>query len=137
KTRTFIEVHECILCYSKSPLEDVQSPVSDERVLEFDNNKDAKYSKRGGYITQPLMTNSLDDRPSLQYSILYNGHTIKPRKQWVWSRERLEAAINNDEVVFKQMSDGTFSVRAKVYLRDEDGRVRKGKPLSLLNGPFN
>jgi adenine-specific DNA-methyltransferase len=79
----------------------------------------------------------LDDRENLQYDIEFDGEVISPRKQWVWSEERLLEAIENNEVVFKKKNDGEYSVRAKVYLKDEDGRIRKGKPLSLLNGPFN
>ena len=32
--------------------------------------------------------------------------------------------------------DSTYSVRAKKYLFDENGNIRRGKPLSILNGPF-
>lgn len=102
KTRTFIEVHEYILCYSKSLISDIQSPLTDEQLSEYEKNKDDKYNIRGGYITQPLMTTSLDDRKTLQYEIQYEGDVIKPRKQWVWSKERLEKAIKNDEVIFKK-----------------------------------
>ncbi len=137
KTKTFIDVHEYILCYSKTMVSDIQSTLSNEQMLEYEKNKDDKYAFRGGYITQPLMTKSLDDRKSLQYEITYNGETIKPRKQWVWRKERLEKAIGNNEIVFKKMNDGTFSVRAKVYLKDENGVVRKGKPLSFISGPYN
>jgi adenine-specific DNA-methyltransferase len=137
KTRTFIEVHEYILCYSKTAISDIQSTLSSEQMLEYEKNKDDNYSLRGGFITQPLMTSSLDDRKTLQYEITYCGEIIKPRKQWVWSKERLEQAINNNEVVFKKMNDGTYSVRAKVYLKDENGVVRKGKPLSFISGPYN
>ena len=137
KTRTFIEVHEYILCYSKTAISDIQSTLSSEQMLEYEKNKDDNYSLRGGFITQPLMTASLDDRKTLQYEITYCGEIIKPRKQWVWSKERLEQAISNNEVVFKKMSDGTYSVRAKVYLKDENGVVRKGKPLSFISGPYN
>ncbi|MEI6707177.1 MAG: site-specific DNA-methyltransferase [Methylococcales bacterium] len=137
KTRTFIDVHEYILCYSKTPVSDIQSTLSNEQMLEYEKNKDDKYSYRGGYITQPLMTKSLDDRKYLQYEIIYCGETIKPRKQWVWSKERLEQAISNDEVVFKKMNDGTYSVRAKIYLKDENEIIRKGKPLSFISEPYN
>ncbi len=108
-----------------------------DQIREYDKNRDDKYAKRGGYVTQPLMTNSLDDRSNLQYEIHYEGETIIPRKQWVWGKERLLEAINNNEVVFKKKQNGEYSVRAKVYLKDEGGKIRKGKPLSLLNGPFN
>jgi len=99
--------------------------------------QDEKYELRGGYVTQPLMTTSLDKRENLQYSIEHKGETIKPRKQWVWEKERLIQAINNNEIVIKKKKDGTFSVRAKVYLKDENGKIRNGKPLTILNGPFN
>ena len=82
------------------------------------------------------MTKSLADRPNLMYDIEYNGDIIHPRKQWVWSKERLEAAIRNNEVEFNKQKDGSYSVRAKKYLFDENGNIRRGKPLSILNGPF-
>jgi adenine-specific DNA-methyltransferase len=136
KTKGFIEVHEYILCYSKTEIYDVESELSVEQIDKY-NNIDEKHSIRGGFVTQPLMTNSLDDRHNLQYEIEYKGDTIKPRKQWVWEKERLLEAIKNDEVVIKKMKSGLYSVRAKVYLKDECGNIRKGKPISLLNGPFN
>jgi len=136
KTKGFIEVHEYILCYSKNPLKDIEAELTSAQIDEY-KNKDEKYPIRGGYVTQPLMTKSLDDRENLQYSIIYNGITIKPRKQWVWEETRLLEAIKNNEVVIKQKKNGTYSVRAKVYLKDENGVLRKGKPITVLNGPFN
>lgn len=136
KTRGFIEVHEYIFCYSKNPLKDIEAELTTEQINEF-KNKDEKYPIRGGFVTQPLMTKSLDDRENLQYSILHNGITIKPRRQWVWEETRLREAIKNNEVVIKEKKDGTYSVRAKVYLKDENGVIRKGKPITILNGPFN
>ena len=132
----FISVHEYILCYSKTPITDITSELDEEGQKSY-NKKDEKFSIRGGYMTQPLMTNSLGDRPNLMYTIEYNGTTIKPRKQWVWEKERLEKAIANNEVEFNLQKDGTYSVRSKSYLKDENGVLRRGKPLSLMNGPFN
>lgn len=137
KTKGFIEVHEYILCFSKKPISNIESVLNEDQMQAYEKNKDKNHSVRGGFVTQPLMTNSLDDRANLQYSIEYNGDTIVPRKQWVWGKERLLSAIEKDEVVFKKKSNGEYSVRAKVYLKDENGKLRKGKPLSLLNGPFN
>lgn len=136
KTKGFIEVHEYILCYSKSELINISSKLSEEQKA-FYNKKDEKYNKRGGYFTQPLMTTSMDDRKNLQYDIECDGDIIKPKKQWVWAKERLLKAIEENEVVIKKKDDGSYSVRYKVYLVDEQGNERKGKPLSLLNGPFN
>lgn len=132
----FISVHEYILCYSKNPINDLTSELDEEGQSVY-NKRDEKFAIRGGYMTQPLMTNSLGDRPNLMYPIEYKGHTIYPRKQWVWSKERLLDAIENNEVEFNQLKDGTFSVRSKAYLRDINGKIRRGKPTSLMNGPFN
>lgn len=137
KTKGFIEVHEYILCFGKNELIDIESELTKEQIEEYDMNKDEKYNLRGGFVTQPLMTNSLDDRKHLQYTIEYNGEKICPRKQWVWEKKRLLESIKNNEVVFKRKNDGQFSIRAKKYLKDEFGNIRRGKPLSLLNGPFN
>lgn len=135
KTIGFISVHEYILCYSKKPIFDLTSELDKEGQAAY-KKIDEKYDSRGGYLTQPLMTTSLGDRPNLMYDIVYNGDVISPRKQWVWSKERLEAAISNNEVEFNKQKDGTYSVRAKKYLIDEKGNMRRGKPISILNGPF-
>ena len=58
------------------------------------------------------------------------------RSSGVWAKERFEEAYKNDEIVINE-SGGKFSVRVKQYLRDDDGTERLGKPLSLMNGPFN
>lgn len=135
KTVGFISVHEYILCYTKKPISDITSELDKEGQAAY-KKTDEKFEIRGGYLTQPLMTTSLADRPNLMYDIEYNGDIIHPRKQWVWSKERLEAAISNNEVEFNKQKDGTYSVRAKKYLFDENGNIRRGKPLSILNGPF-
>ncbi|MCM1439436.1 MAG: site-specific DNA-methyltransferase [Roseburia sp.] len=135
KTVGFISVHEYILCYSKKPIKDLTSELDEEGQAAY-NKKDEKFETRGGYLTQPLMTTSLGDRPNLVYDIEYDGDIITPRKQWVWSRERLESAIQNNEVEFNKQKDGTYSVRAKKYLYDEFGNIRRGKPITIFNGPF-
>lgn len=137
KTKGLIEVHEYILCYSKTNLLDIEAELTKEQIDEYDKKRDEKYAIRGGYITQPLMTKSLDDRENLRYTITYNGDVIKPRKQWVWEQKRLLKAIEDNEIVFKKKKNGEYSVRAKVYLKNEYGSIRKGKPISSLNGPFN
>ncbi|NOH14793.1 site-specific DNA-methyltransferase [Clostridium cochlearium] len=136
QTRGFIEVHEYILCYSKKPISSLTSELNEEDRKKY-NKKDEKYDSRGGYLTQPLMTTSLGDRENLMYPIYYNGEEIIPNKQWVWSKERLEQAISQNCIEFNKKNDGTYSVRAKKYLYNEDGTMRRGKPISILNGPFN
>ena len=135
KTVGFISVHEYILCYSNRNISDLTSELDAESQSAY-KKKDEKFDSRGGFLTQPLMTTSLGDRPNLMYPIEYNGDIIHPRKQWVWSKERLLAAIENNEVEFNKQKDGTYSVRAKKYLIDENGDMRRGKPLSIMNGTF-
>ncbi len=135
QTKGFASLHQYILCYSKSAIESVESLLSEEETKQY-KLRDEKFAVRGGYITQPLATKSKDDRPNLVYPIQYQGKTIWPDKQWIWARERMEEALRNNDVVIRE-SGGKFSVRFKQYLRDECGRMRRGKPLSLLNGPFN
>ena len=134
-TRGFSNIHEYILCFSKSPVQSILAPLSDEAIAEY-KGRDAKYATRGGFVTQPLATGSKDARPNLRFPISWKGSEIWPEKQWIWSRERVEAALANDEVVVNE-SEGKQSVRVKQYLRDENGQVRKTKPLSILIGPFN
>jgi adenine-specific DNA-methyltransferase len=134
-TRGFANVHEYILVYSRDPVENLAAPLNDDQRAEY-KLRDEKYSVRGGYLTQPLATTSKDPRPNLVYPIFHQGNEIWPEKQWIWSKERLEAAYRNNEVVINQ-TNGKFSVRLKQYLRDENGVERLGKPLSLMNGPFN
>lgn len=134
-TKGFANVHEYILCYSKAPVENLLAPLTDEAIALY-RERDAKFSVRGGFVTQPLATGSKDLRPNLRYPIMWKGQEIWPDKQWIWSKERVENALANDEIVVNE-TDGKLNVRVKQYLKDESGRMRKTKPLSLLIGPYN
>ena len=134
-TKGFSSVHEYILCYSRGELTNLTSPLGEEEIANY-KGRDEKYSLRGGYVTQPLATSSKDPRPNLRYPITIEGRQIWPEKQWIWSRERVEDAIENDEVVVNE-TNGRVSVRVKQYLRDENGEMREMKPLSILVGPYN
>ncbi len=134
-TKGFANVHEYILVYSREPIQEIAAPLDDEQRSAF-NQKDEKFVKRGGFLTQPLATTSKDDRPNLVYPLIHEGREIWPDKQWIWAKDRLEEAYRNNELVINE-SGGKFSVRAKQYLRDKNGIERLGKPLSLMNGPFN
>jgi len=134
-TKGFGNVHEYILCYSKRTIESISDRLSQDEIKKY-KNKDEKFEIRGGYITQPVATQSKDDRPNLVYPIYYNGHEILPDKQWIWAKERLYKALENNEIVVNQ-NNNKFSVRFKQYLKDEDGKIRTGKPISILTSPFN
>ena len=47
----------------------------------------------------------------------------------------MDNAIKNEDVEFTK-KNGDYSIRAKQYLKDESGEIRKGKPLSIYNGPY-
>ena len=134
-TRGVGNVHEYIVCYSKQPMLTVAAPLTQEEIEKY-KLADDKFEVRGGYITQPLATRSKDDRPNLVYPVYYQEEEIWPDKQWIWEKSRLYAAIDRDEVVFNNQS-GKWSVRFKQYLKDENGVMRKGKPISILTGPYN
>lgn len=134
-TKGAASLHEYILCYSKNPLKNLEAELSGAEMEKYDKY-DSKKALRGGYITQPLATKSKADRPNLVYPLIHNGIEIWPDKQWIWSKERLYKAYDNDEVVVNE-NNGKYSVRFKQYLRDENGAIRKGKPLSLITSCYN
>jgi adenine-specific DNA-methyltransferase len=67
---------------------------------------------------------------------MWKGNEIWPEKQWQWSKERVEKALVNDELVIKN-DNGKWSVRYKQYLHDEDGTERGAKLYSVFNGPWS
>lgn len=134
-TKGVASLHEFILCYAKNYPSNVEATLSEDEMKKY-KMTDEKASVRGGYITQPLATRSKDDRPNLVYPLIHEGKEIWPNKQWIWEKSRLYEAYNKGEVVVNE-KNGQYSVRFKQYLRDENGVVRKGKPLSLLTFCFN
>lgn len=134
-TKGVAYLHEYVICYAKNYPLNVEATLSDAEIEKY-NKTDEKFAVRGGYITQPLATKSKDDRPNLVYPLIHNGVEIWPNKQWIWEKKRLYDAYQKGEVVVNE-KDGRYSVRFKQYLRDENGVMRKGKPLSLLTFVFN
>ena len=134
-TKGFSSVHEYVLCYTKGDMHNITSPLGENEIAGY-KGRDEKFAVRGGFVTQPLATSSKDPRPNLRYPIMIDGREIWPDKQWIWSRERIEQAIENGEVVVND-SSGKPSVRVKQYLKDENGEMREMKPLSILVGPYN
>lgn len=137
KPKGFITVHEYILCYAKNAdrIGEIATPYS-EKLLKLYNKKDENFERRGPYGTWALSTTSMDDRPHLRFPIYYEGEEIWPEKQWLWTRERVEEALKKNELVFNRKNDGSWSVRFKRYLKDEEGNIRLGTPTSFLDGPY-
>ena len=105
----------------------------DEKALKYYKYKDEHLETRGPYRLQPLATTSNDERPNLRYPISYDGVEVWPEKQWQWSRQRVEAAIRRNGIVFTKKGE-RVTVSYKQYLRDEEGEERPTKPVSLIDG---
>jgi adenine-specific DNA-methyltransferase len=136
KTKGFIGLHEYILCYCKNPekFSDIEIPYS-EKAQGMYNKKDERFQTRGPYGTWPLETTSMADRRNLRFPIIYKGVEIWPKKQWLWSKERVQEALKNNELVITERN-GKYNVRFKQYLYDEKGKMRRGKPLSIFDGAY-
>jgi len=136
KAKHVVGLHEYIIIYaqSKETLGEIVLPP-EPNTRKYYTGKDAKYESRGPYRTQPLATNSMDERPNLRFPIEWNGDKIWPEKQWQWSQERVISALKNDELLITKQS-GKWSVRYKQYLYDENGKERGAKPFSVLDGPY-
>lgn len=137
KSIGWIGLHEYILCYAKnrSSIKDISIPYS-EKTASMYRKKDEKYETRGPYATWPLDTTSMGDRPNLRFPIPYKGKEIWPAKQWLWSKERVDHALENNLLEFNEQKDGSVKIRFKGYLRDENGVMRRGTPLSIFDGPY-
>lgn len=137
KSKHLVNLHEYMVCFSKdlSKVPEISLPP-DPDALRYYKYQDEKFESRGPYRHQPLATNSMDDRPNLRYPIIWGDDEIWPDKQWQWSKERVEAAIKNDEIVARRNSDGSWTVDYKQYLKDEEGNERRAKLYSLFEGPY-
>lgn len=134
KTRGIIEVHEYILVYAKAAdnISSIGTPLS-KKAMKVYRYKDEKYETRGPYGTWPLETTSMAERPNLRYPIIYEGEEIWPKKQWLWSKGRVDKALENNELVFNKTKKGTWSVRFKGYMKDSEGESKLGTPTSLID----
>ena len=136
KIKYVVDLHEYILCYARalSSIPNIDLPP-DPETRKYYTGRDSKFATRGPYRTQPLATNSMDARPNLRFPIVWQGNEIWPEKQWQWSKDRVDAALKNDELIISEAS-GKWSVRYKQYLIDENGEERAAKLFSLLEGPY-
>lgn len=136
QNKGIIGMHEYILCYANNftIIESIEIPYSD-KIRGMFNKKDENFDKFGPYATWPLETTSMEDRPNLRFPISYKGEKIWPKKQWLWSKERVEEALSKNLLVFSKTRN-KWSVRFKRYLRDPEGKEREGKPISIFDGPY-
>ena len=133
KPKGFIPLHEYIFCYGKRfESFDLMAPLADTTKAMY-SKRDEHFEKLGPYATWPLDTTSMDTRANLRYPIFHNGAEIWPKKQWLWSRDRVEKAQTENKLVFNfNERESTWSVRFKGYLFDGDGEEKLGKPTTMV-----
>lgn len=140
KEKYLVTLQEYVLFYSKniSQLDNIYVPLEEESIKRYYTKTDSNSLTRGPYRTHPLeATKSMGSRPNLVYGIPGpNGIEVLPARQWLWSKERAMAALDDGELEFLQSSDGTFTVHTKQYLKDEDGNTREGKAFSIIDNIY-
>lgn len=60
---------------------------------------------------------------------------VMPKRQWRWSRARVEQAQKAGELHFSKDKDGNWAISSKQYLRDEDGQ-RETKFFSVIDDVY-
>lgn len=139
KERHIASIHEYLVVYARdlSSLEDLYVDLSEEQVKRYFRQTDDNLMTRGPYRTQPLEpAASMGDRPNLNYPIAApDGSEIWPKRQWLWSAERVLDAAARGELEFKQ-TNGQWQVSIKQYLNGENGTRRKTKATSIVEGIY-
>lgn len=136
KEKWLVSLQEYVLIYCKNArsLDELFIPLTKSQIDRYYQKKDRHFDVRGGYRIHPLeATKSMDRRDNLVYPIpAPDGSEIWPKRQWLWSKERAYAALENDELEIYQGNDGTWQVATKQYLREKDGTERQGKMFSVI-----
>ena len=139
KEKYAVTQHEYILMYARdlASLPPLSLPYDKAKVERYYKGKDGNFEVRGPYRLKPLeATKSMDPRPNLVYSVeLEDGRVVNPRRQWLWSKERVMQALEKDEVAIIDR-DGEVTLNYKQYLRDESGVERGEKPFSVIDGIY-
>ena len=140
KEKFLVTLHEYCLFFAKSiySLDDILVPLSEENIERYYTSQDNNYAIRGPYRTHPLeATKSMGDRPNLIFPITApDGSKVNPKRQWLWSKERVEKALEKNEIEFVKNANGEWSVNSKQYLKDEKGEIREGKFFSIVDDVF-
>lgn len=140
KEKHLVGVNEYILFYAKNKenIGEILVAASDEYIKTYFTNKDEKFELRGGYRTQPLEAGkSMDNRDNLKFKInAPDGTYIYPKRQWVWSLDRVDEALKNGEIGFSKNQKGEYTPFIKQYLKDENGIIRKTKKQTLIDNVY-
>lgn len=140
KEKYLVSVHEYVLVYARNlnNIESLNVATSEEQAKQYYKLKDEYFDKKGPYRTHPLEAGkAMDARPNLVFDIpAPDGSLISPKRQWLWSKDRVTEAIKSGELDFTKDKDGNWSIATKQYLYDENGDIRKTKALSLIDNVY-
>ena len=100
KSKHVVSQHEYVLLFSRNldALGEIELPPDLDARRRY-TGRDEKYPIRGPFRTQPLATNSMDQRPNLRFPIKWQGEEIWPERQWQWSEGRVKTALANNELI--------------------------------------
>ena len=140
KERYLVSVHEYILMFSKNKnvLPEIFIEFAEEKAKRFYKYKDENFDKLGYYRTHPLeAVKSFDIRENLKFPIIApDGQKVYPNRQWRWSQERFNEALQRNEVVFQKNREDKWVLYSKQYINDETGERRKTKAQSVIDDIF-
>jgi adenine-specific DNA-methyltransferase len=139
KEKFVVRQHEYCLYYAKNKdmIDELWLPPNVKTEEKYYKYRDDKFAQRGPYRLKPLeATKSMDKRDNLVFPIKAPwGDEIWPKRQWWWSKDRVERALVSDEIVFTRTGRGV-TISYKQYLLDEAGEKRGAKPFSIIDGIY-
>ena len=140
KEKYLVSIHEYIVVYAKSieAIGEISVPLSEASIERYYTQRDEYVEERGPFRTHPLEAmKSFEDRPNLAFSISApDGSEIRPKRQWRWSRERMDEAIARGEVAFVKSRSSEWVAYSKQYLKDDSGETRDAKVFSIIEGIY-
>lgn len=140
KEKHLVSLHEYALVYAKNIalVGEIFVPTTKASIERYYKEKDENYEVRGAYRTHPLEAGkAMGERKNLVFPIeAPDGSKILPKRQWLWSKERVDEALKKNEIAFLKDKEGNWTVHPKQYLMDEAGNVRASKAFSIVDNVF-
>ena len=140
KEKYLVSLHEYILVYARniSSVPEIFVPLQQDSIDRYYKFRDEHFETKGPYRTHPLEAmKSFDERENLKFPIKApNGELVYPKRQWRWSKERVQQALNRNEIEFNQKTDGSWSLYSKQYLKKNKGEIRKTKAFSIIEDVY-
>jgi adenine-specific DNA-methyltransferase len=140
KEKHLVTIHDYVLVYAKF-LEEVSNiyvPLSDEAVERYYTLRDENFEKRGPFRTHPFESmKSFEERENLRFAIRApDGTMVMPKRQWRWSKARVDQAQAQGALHFSRNRDGNWMISSKPYLKDE-GEQRETKSFTIIDDIYS